>query len=131
MISENAYHLDLYNGDIGLELINPVTGQLMAYFVQADGEVKQVHCQRLPSHETVYAMTVHKSQGSEFTHAALVIPEHQSSLVSREIIYTGLTRAKTQFSLYSSEANLRLGLRANTQRRSGLATMLNTLSDPQ
>ena len=76
-------------------------------------------------------MTVHKSQGSEFTHAALVIPEHQSSLVSREIIYTGLTRAKTQFSLYSSEANLRLGLRANTQRRSGLATMLNTLSDPQ
>lgn len=125
MISENAYHLDLYNGDIGVELVNPNTNQLMAYFVQGDGEVKQIHCQRLPSHETVYAMTVHKSQGSEFAHAALVLPDHSSSLVSKEIIYTGLTRAKTQFSLYAGEYNLRQGLQSSSVRHSGLRKMLD------
>lgn len=124
MISENAYHLDLYNGDIGVELVNPSTNQLMAYFVQGDGEVKQIHCQRLPSHETVYAMTVHKSQGSEFAHAALVLPDHNSSIVSKEIIYTGLTRAKTQFSLYAGEYNLRQGLQSSSERHSGLREML-------
>lgn len=125
MISENAYHLDLYNGDIGVELINPATNQLMAYFIQGDGDVKQIHCQRLPSHETVYAMTVHKSQGSEFAHAALVLPDHSSSLVSKEIIYTGLTRAKAQFSLYAGEYNLRQGLQSNSVRHSGLRKMLD------
>lgn len=124
MISENAYHLELYNGDIGIELTNPVTKQLMAYFIQGDGSVKQIHCQRLPSHETVYAMTVHKSQGSEFAHAALVLPDHNSSLVSKEIIYTGLTRAKTEFSIYASEHNIRQGLQATTERYSGLSQML-------
>ncbi len=124
MISENAYHLDLYNGDIGIELINPDNNQLMAYFIQGDGAIKQIHCQRLPSHETVYAMTVHKSQGSEFTHAALILPDHVSSLVSREIIYTGLTRAKNSFSLYAGEYNLRQGLQSNSERYSGLAKML-------
>lgn len=124
MISENAYHLELYNGDIGIELINPVTKQLMAYFIQGDGSVKQIHCQRLPCHETVYAMTVHKSQGSEFAHAALVLPDHGSSLVSKEIIYTGLTRAKTQFSIYASEYNIQQGLQSTTERHSGLSQML-------
>lgn len=126
MINENAYHLELYNGDIGIELVNPVTKQLMAYFIQGTGEVKQVHCQRLPSHETVYAMTVHKSQGSEFAHAALVLPDHGSSLISKEIIYTGLTRAKTQFSLYAGEYNLRQGLQSKSQRYSGLSKMLSS-----
>ena len=125
MISENAYHLDLYNGDIGIELVNPANNQLMAYFVQGDGEVKQIHCQRLPSHETVYAMTVHKSQGSEFAHAALVLPDHASSLVSKEIIYTGLTRAKTEFSLYAGEYNLRQGLQSGAERDSGLRQLLS------
>ena len=124
MISENAYHLDLYNGDIGIELVNPVTKQLMAYFIQGDGSVKQIHCQRLPSHETVYAMTVHKSQGSEFAHAALVLPDHGSSLVSKEIIYTGLTRAKSLFSIYASEYNIKQGLQSSAERYSGLSQML-------
>lgn len=125
MISENAYHLDLYNGDIGIELVNPHNGQLMAYFIQGDGEVKQIHCQRLPSHETVYTMTVHKSQGSEFAHVALVLPDHTSSLMSREIIYTGLTRAKSEFSLYAGEYNLRQGLTSSAERLSGLRKMLS------
>ena len=69
-------------------------------------------------------MTVHKSQGSEFAHAALVLPDHGSSLVSKEIIYTGLTRAKSQFSIYASEYNIKQGLQSSTERYSGLSQML-------
>lgn len=125
MITENAYHLELYNGDIGIELIEPISQQLYAYFLTADDEVKQVHCQRLPQHQTVYAMTVHKSQGSEFNHAALVLPDKGSSLLNREIVYTGLTRAKDKFTLLGSESALVTSIGQKTNRHSGLALMLS------
>lgn len=124
MISENAYHLGLYNGDIGIELIDPSSNQLYAYFLTGDGDIKQVHCQRLPQHQTVYAMTVHKSQGSEFEHAALVLPEAGTSLLTREIVYTGLTRAKRQFTLFATEQSIRSSISQQTSRESGLARML-------
>lgn len=125
MISENAYHLDLYNGDIGIELIDPENNQLTAYFLRGKSEIKKVYSQRLPKHDTVYAMTVHKSQGSEFEHALLVLPDNMTRLVSREIIYTGLTRAKSTFTLYGSELGIIKGVEQITQRNSGLALLLN------
>lgn len=125
MITENAYHLELYNGDIGIELIEPISQQLYAYFLTAEGDIKQVHCQRLPQHQTVYAMTVHKSQGSEFTHAALVLPDKGSALLNREIVYTGLTRAKDKFTLLGSEVALLTSIGQKTNRHSGLALMLS------
>ena len=123
MITENAYHLKLFNGDIGIELIDPTSGQLMSYFLAADGTLNKMFCQRLPSHDTVYAMTVHKSQGSEFEHAILVLAGSDAQ-VSRELFYTGLTRAKSTFSLFANESVIRTAVNNKTKRKSGLANLL-------
>ena len=124
MITENAYHLNLFNGDIGLQLKEPVSGQLMTYFLQPDGGLYKLHCQRLPAHETVYAMTVHKSQGSEFSHAIMVLPDNDASL-SREILYTGLTRAKRAFSLMGELQAVEQAVMNQTKRKSGLAKLIS------
>lgn len=139
MITENAYHLGLYNGDIGIELFDSQSQQIMAYFKANDSGVMSNHslgaykgfaCQRLPAHQTSYAMTVHKSQGSEFNHVALVLPESNnlSANVTRELIYTGLTRAKTHFSLFGSDFALRRSIQQHTARHSGLASMITKLT---
>ena len=126
MITENAYHLGLYNGDIGLQLFDEHTQQLMTYFLQNDGELMIVSCQRLPKHETMYAMTVHKSQGSEFAHVALVLPETNKTnkILSREILYTGLTRAKQQFTLFGDTKGVEQAVHNVTSRQSGLSLLL-------
>ena len=125
MISENAYHLGLYNGDIGIQLIGN-DKQLMTYFLQPDGQVMKVSCQRLPKHETVYAMTVHKSQGSEFKHVALVLPDANlnNKILSREILYTGLTRAKEQFTIFGQAQEIQQAINKATVRQSGLSLLL-------
>lgn len=125
MISENAYHLGLYNGDIGIQLIGN-DKQLMTYFLQPDGQVMKVSCQRLPKHETVYAMTVHKSQGSEFKHVALVLPDANlnNKILSREILYTGLTRAKKQFTIFGQAQEIQQAINKATVRQSGLSLLL-------
>jgi exodeoxyribonuclease V alpha subunit len=90
MISRNDSALGLFNGDIGIALDR---GQgLRVWFLMPDGSVKSVQPSRLPEHETAWAMTVHKSQGSEFNHAALILPSQLSPVVTRELIYTAITR---------------------------------------
>ena len=83
---------------------------------------------RLPPHETVYAMTIHKSQGSEFDHVYLCLPRietrSQARLLSRELLYTGLTRAKKSFTLYSDEQALSISISRRCRRGSGLAKRL-------
>jgi exodeoxyribonuclease V alpha subunit len=120
MINVNNYALGLYNGDIGILWRNEV-GHLMAVFEQANNEYKWVNPARLPQHETVYAMTIHKTQGSEFNHVAMILPEQtESKLLSRELMYTGITRAKEQLSV-SSLANVwRHGVTSQTIRYSGI-----------
>jgi exodeoxyribonuclease V alpha subunit len=120
MINVNNYSLGLYNGDIGLLWKNEA-GHLMAVFEQADNEHKWVNPARLPQHETVYAMTIHKTQGSEFEHVAIVLPEQaDNKLLSRELMYTGITRAKKKLSV-SSLANVwRHGVTTKTTRYSGI-----------
>lgn len=120
MINVNNYSLGLYNGDIGL-LWKSEAGHLMAVFEQADNEQKWVNPARLPQHETVYAMTIHKTQGSEFEHVAIVLPEQSDNkLLSRELMYTGITRAKKKLSV-SSLANVwRHGVTTKTTRYSGI-----------
>jgi exodeoxyribonuclease V alpha subunit len=82
----------------------------------------------LPPHETVYAMTIHKSQGSEFDHVYLCLPRvetrSQGRLLSRELLYTGLTRSKKTFSLFSDEPALAICLQRQCKRGSGLAERL-------
>ncbi|MCL1098167.1 exodeoxyribonuclease V subunit alpha [Shewanella gelidii] len=129
MIQNNDYNLELFNGDIGLILYdNTQQNRLMAHFIKADGSILKVLPARLPSHQTCFAMTVHKSQGSEFANVALVLPEKpspsQTQLLTKELIYTAITRAKLKFScLGSAKVFEKASLRA-TQRASGLAQRL-------
>ncbi|MEW6996944.1 exodeoxyribonuclease V subunit alpha [Colwelliaceae bacterium BS250] len=127
MISQNHYGVNLFNGDIGI-LFKATTGEhahrLMAYFI--DGEaIRAVSISRLPAFETVYAMTIHKTQGSEFDHVAIVLPEQASNrLLSRELIYTGITRAKKHLQIFSNKAVWSAGVKQKVSRASGLTKRL-------
>ncbi|WP_245392415.1 exodeoxyribonuclease V subunit alpha [Salinicola endophyticus] len=97
MVTHNDPQLGLYNGDLGLTLAD-ADGRLRVCFVQGDG-VRQVLPSRLDAAATAFAMTVHKSQGSEFEHVLFVLPARANPIVTRELIYTGITRARSRLSL--------------------------------
>lgn len=99
MITANDYNLNLRNGDIGMVLTLPADGQKRAVFIDSDNKVRWILPSRLTEVETVFAMTVHKSQGSEFSHTVMVLPERDNPVLSRELIYTGITRAAKQLTL--------------------------------
>ncbi|TNV20823.1 exodeoxyribonuclease V subunit alpha [Buttiauxella sp. B2] len=118
MISRNDSSLGLFNGDIGIALDR---GEgLRIWFPMPDGTIKSVQPSRLPGHDTAYAMTVHKSQGSEFDHAALVLPNQYTAVVTRELVYTAITRARKRLSLYADDRVLEKAIVTKTERRSGL-----------
>ncbi|WP_337261309.1 MULTISPECIES: exodeoxyribonuclease V subunit alpha [unclassified Serratia (in: enterobacteria)] len=123
MIGRNDSALGLFNGDIGIALPG-AEGELRVHFQLPDGSIKSVQPSRLPAHETAYAMTVHKSQGSEFDHTLLVLPNHYLPVLTRELVYTAITRARQQLSLYATDKVLLSAIRTPTQRRSGLAERL-------
>jgi len=110
MVTQNDYALGLMNGDVGICLLRPYQGKLMlaVAFASEDSSkaVRWVLPSRLQQVETAYAITVHKSQGSEFRHAVLVLPDNFSPVLSRELIYTGITRAAKLFSLICGKAEL-------------------------
>ncbi|MAC34662.1 MULTISPECIES: exodeoxyribonuclease V subunit alpha [Idiomarina] len=104
MVTKNDYGLKLNNGDIGLTFKDPEHGHLRVAFPDQtnpseNNGVRWVLPSRLTHIETVYAMTVHKSQGSEFKHTVMVLPDHDSPVLSKELLYTGITRAKEKLSL--------------------------------
>ncbi|MCS3603077.1 exodeoxyribonuclease V alpha subunit [Buttiauxella sp. BIGb0471] len=118
MVSRNDSSLGLFNGDIGIALDR---GEgLRVWFPMPDGTIKSVQPSRLPGHDTAYAMTVHKSQGSEFEHAALVLPNQYTAVVTRELVYTAITRARNKLSLYADDRVLEKAIVTRTERRSGL-----------
>src|SRR5690606_1978276 len=123
MVTENDYQSQLFNGDVGVLCKEAETGRVWAYFANADG-VRRLPASRLPNHETVFAMTVHKSQGSEFKHVALVLPEGPSPVLCRELIYTGVTRARDRITLFGAEDVLRDGISRPVLRASGLRQAL-------
>jgi exodeoxyribonuclease V alpha subunit len=125
MMTRNDYQLGLMNGDVGLTLPHP--DGLRVAFQLPDGRIKWVLPSRLDSADTVYAMTVHKAQGSEFGHTLLVLPDHPHPLLTRELIYTAVTRAKQAFTLieHGPPAVLADAVRRRTWRASGLWQKLN------
>ncbi|EHS95339.1 MULTISPECIES: exodeoxyribonuclease V subunit alpha [Klebsiella] len=123
MISRNDSALGLFNGDIGIALERG--DGLRVWFPMPDGSIKSVQPSRLPEHDTAWAMTVHKSQGSEFDHAALILPSRSVPLVTRELVYTAITRAKRQLSIYADEQVLTQAVAARTERRSGLTDIFS------
>jgi exodeoxyribonuclease V alpha subunit len=118
MVTRNDYALDLMNGDIGLCLPAP-DGVLRVAFPAVDGGVRWVMPSRLDSVDTVFAMTVHKSQGSEFAHVLLVLPHQESPVLTRELVYTGLTRAKQRLTLWAPQLGVLYNACARRVLRSG------------
>jgi len=119
MVTRNDHTLRLYNGDVGLAWPD-ASGVLVVHFPDGQGGFRTFRPTRLPEHETVYAMTVHKSQGSEFALVLLVLPDKVSPILTREMIYTGITRAKDEVIVLGTEEVLMEAVRARVFRRSGL-----------
>ena len=123
MITRNDSALGLFNGDIGITLRDE-EGNLKVFFPLPDGSIKAIQPSRLPSHETAWVMTVHKSQGSEFDHTALVMPTQFLPVLTRELVYTAITRARKQLTIYSEPGVFQRAVQLQTQRRSGLVERL-------
>lgn len=124
LITQNDYVSRLFNGDVGV-LHRGDGAPLQAHFRVNPLTVRSLSLARLPRHESVYAMTVHKSQGSEFERVAIVLPEKPSPILSRELLYTAITRAKLGVSVYGSEASIRAAVMQRTERASGLLSRLS------
>jgi len=126
MVTRNDYGTGTFNGDIGLTLEDPARpGSLRVWFLEGD-KVRSVLATRLRHVETAYAMTVHKSQGSEFAHTVLALPKEGGAVLARELVYTGITRASQQFTLLTpGAAVLGEAILRKTHRASGLRGMLS------
>jgi exodeoxyribonuclease V alpha subunit len=122
LVTRNDYGVGLFNGDVGI--VGPDGARLRAWFVTPQGELHAVSIPRLPAHELVYAMTVHKSQGSEFDEVLVVLPDAPSPIVTRELLYTAITRARSRILIDGDPAVVRHAIRHRVERRSGLRDRL-------
>ncbi len=122
MITENSYRMGLFNGDIGITQIDN-TGQVRVWFQTNEGE-KAFSPVRLPQHETTWIMTIHKSQGSEFQHVLMILPTEDTPVLTRQLIYTGITRAKKQLEIIADPAILNLGIKRKTIQATQIRAIL-------
>ena len=120
MVTQNDYRQGLFNGDTGLILYDD-KGRLAACFEDGEG-LRWLALNRLPAHETAYAMTVHKSQGSEFDKVCILLPEQPSALLSHELLYTAITRAKERVVLLATENIIRQTVISQHQREMGFSS---------
>jgi exodeoxyribonuclease V alpha subunit len=124
MVTGNNYELGLFNGDTGVLMEDPAVGRLAAWFSVTDKELRRLSPLRLPPHETAFALTVHKSQGSEFDRVLLVLPERVSEVLCRELLYTAVTRARVQVEIWGTEEVFRNAVERHIERSSGLSERL-------
>jgi exodeoxyribonuclease V alpha subunit len=126
LITRNNYQLGLFNGDIGITMPDAEAGgkELFVYFPEDTGGVRRFQTHQLPEHETVYAMTVHKSQGSEFDEVLFILPGKDFSILTRELIYTALTRARKKIRIWGNRAIIRNAIARKIERTSGLRDAL-------
>ena len=127
LVLRNDYVLKLFNGDIGITLPD-ASGELSVCFPEPAGGLRAVAPVRLPQHETAFAMTVHKSQGSEFEAVLVLLPEQRSRVLTRELLYTAVTRARSTVTLCGGSGVLAAAIAARTQRHSGLLARLRDLA---
>ena len=121
LITENDYSLNLFNGDLGIVFPNDDNdNELRVFFPGPDGALRKLRPFRLPVYEIAYAITVHKSQGSEFDKVIMILPDKDSPILSRELLYTGITRAAKQVEVLSNEQVFRAAVSRKTKRTSGL-----------
>lgn len=128
LIMKNDYPLQLFNGDIGILLPDPTTNnnpnELWAWFTGKEKIPRRFAPARLPEYQTAYAITVHKSQGSEFDRVLFILPEEDSPVLTRELIYTGLTRARSQVELWWNADVLTKAVTRRAERHSRLRELL-------
>jgi len=126
LITKNDYSLGLSNGDMGITMPDPKEGgrNLYVFFPEASGGLRRYSPYRIKEHETAYAMTVHKSQGSEFDHVCLVFPDKDYPVLTRELVYTGITRARKSVLIWGSEHVLKAAVSRRIKRASGLRDAL-------
>ena len=122
LVTRNAPDQDLWNGDVGL--VEETEAGLRALFPDGAGGVRALSAGRLPTHESAIAMSVHKSQGSEFDTVDLVLGDRPSPIMTRELFYTGVTRARTTLRVHASAAAIRAMVERRIHRDSGLAELL-------
>ncbi|MEY2492970.1 MAG: exodeoxyribonuclease alpha subunit [Verrucomicrobiota bacterium] len=122
MIVRNDYNIGLFNGDIGIVL--PDAEGWRVFFPGEDGELRSFSPARLPEHETAFALTVHKSQGSEFREVLIILPQEDTPLLTRELIYTAVTRARRDVEVWAGEALLNQAIGRKVRRNSGLRDSL-------
>ncbi len=125
MVTRNDYAMQLYNGDIGICLADPEDGgRLKVWFEQPEGGLRCCSPLRLQDIETVYAMTIHKSQGSEFAEVLMLLPETMHQVLNRQLVYTAVTRAKKKVRVAAEHDILVETISRNYARSSGLAALL-------
>jgi len=126
LITKNDYSLGLFNGDMGIAMPDPKEGgsNLYVFFSEASGGVKRYSPYRIKEHETAYAMTIHKSQGSEFDHVCLVFPDKDYPVLTRELVYTGITRARESVLIWGSKNVLKAAVSRRIKQASGLRDAL-------
>jgi len=125
MITRNDYNLKLFNGDVGVIL--PALDRkdvLRCYFREESGTIRDIALPMLPEHETVFAMTIHKSQGSEFNRVLLILPDQDSPLLTRELLYTAISRAREKVEIWCRKEIFAAAVKRRVQRTSGLAAAL-------
>lgn len=128
LVTANDPHSGLFNGDVGV-LLNGKDGRGVTAWFSGIQEPRSVPLAALPSHDTAWAMTVHRSQGSEFDSVLLILPPQPHELAGPELLYTGVTRARSRILIAADEAALRAACERRTPRRTGLLEKLRTGND--
>ena len=125
LVTENDYQANLSNGDIGIVLADADEGgAARAWFLKPDGEPRKLAPSRLPHCETVFAMTVHKAQGSEFDAVAVVLPPEPSPVLTRELLYTAVTRPRRQVAIFGDAEVIAYAVKRPIDRASRLRERL-------
>jgi len=124
IIIRNDYNVGLFNGDLGIVLPDATSGELRVFFPGEDGDVLNFAPGRLPAHEPAFALTVHKSQGSEFRNALVILPERDAPVLTRELLYTAVTRVRETVEVWATEYILRQTIERKIERNSGLRDRL-------
>jgi exodeoxyribonuclease V alpha subunit len=125
LITRNDYTLKLFNGDVGITLPDPeAENELRVFFPGPDGNLRKFLPLRLPEHETVFAMTVHKSQGSEYEKVLFIMPDRDLPVLTRELVYTAITRARVAVEIWGKEEIFKTAVSRRTIRASGLRDAL-------
>ena len=129
LVLRNDHVLKLFNGDIGITLPDEA-GELAVFFPEPAGGFRAVAPVRLPLHESAFAMTVHKSQGSEFDEVLVLLPEQRSRVLTRELLYTAVTRARGTVTVCAGSGVLAAAIESTTRRHSGLLARLREAASP-